>query len=296
MSLCAACASPPFAVAPPPSPTATSSNRGFTLAGIPDQEPAKLQQRYSKLAKYLEKELKMPVVYKPITEHEAAVTEFQNGDLDLVWYNGLLGVQARSQVTKAEAIAQRNVDTATRSIFIVNKKIGIGAIGTQKELSVLKGRTFTFGGETSTPGRLMPQFFLEQAGMTLKDFKGKVSVAKSQDAALEAVQAGTYDAGVLSEQVWLTRLQEGKADADKVNFIWRSPVYADSHWVLHPKTSERYGKDFKAKVVAALLKLDAKDPEQREILSLFGAKKFVPTENARYSQIEAIGRKIGKLK
>ena len=45
-----------------------------------------------------------------------------------------------------------------------------------------------------------------------------------------------------------------------------------------------------------LLKLDASNPEQAEILELFGAEKFIPTKNENYAQIEAIGREIGKIK
>jgi phosphonate transport system substrate-binding protein len=37
-------------------------------------------------------------------------------------------------------------------------------------------------------------------------------------------------------------------------------------------------------------------PEQKEILDLFEAKKFISTQNSNYAQIEAIGREIGKIK
>ncbi len=69
----------------------------------------------------------------------------------------------------------------------------------------------------------MPQYFLQQAGIKLQDFKGDVGFSKSHDATLELVQAGTYDAGVLNEQVWNSRLQEGKADPTKVDLIWITP-------------------------------------------------------------------------
>jgi len=44
------------------------------------------------------------------------------------------------------------------------------------------------------------------------------------------------------------------------------------------------------------LKLDANIAEEKEILDLFGAAMFIETENANYREIEAIGRKIGKIK
>ena len=67
-------------------------SKTFTTGAIPDQDPEKLQRLYSKLSKYLEAELKVPVVYKPVTDYTAAVTAFKVGDLDMVWFGGLTGV------------------------------------------------------------------------------------------------------------------------------------------------------------------------------------------------------------
>lgn len=267
------------------------------VGAIPDQNPERLQRLYSKLAAYLEKELKVPVTYKPVTDYTAAVTGFKVGDIDLVWFGGLTGVQARLQVPGAQAIAQRDIDANFHSVFIANKKSQIPpTIDNQRGLTALKGQTFTFGSESSTSGRLMPQFFLSQAGIKLADFKGQVGFAKSHDATIELVQSGTYAAGALNEQIWLSRLQEGKVDPDKVDLIWRSPAYYDYHWVIHPSTKNRFGADFTNKVQTAFLKLDPKKPDQKEILDLFGAEKFIKTQNSNYAQIEKTGREIGKIK
>jgi phosphonate transport system substrate-binding protein len=296
-------AQPFTACTPASTPTASSTQSAaptatqpLTTSAIPDQDPEKLQRLYTKLAKYLETELKVPVVYKPVTDYTAAVTAFKVGDLDLVWFGGLTGVQARLQVPGAEAIAQRDVDAQFHSVFIANQKSGIQPIQDIQELTALKGRTFTFGSESSTSGRLMPQYFLKQAGVKLEDFKGQVGFSKNHDATLELVTAGTYEAGALNEKVWASRLKEGKVDRSKVAVIWRSPAYFDYHWVLNPAVKERYGADFAEKVKAALLKLDPKVPEQKEILDLFTASKFVTTQNSNYATIEQIGREIGKIK
>lgn len=281
-------------------PTSQGSETGkqavLTTGAIPDQDPEKLQRLYSKLAQYLTAELKVPVTYKPVTDYTAAVTAFKVGDLDLVWFGGLTGVQARLQVPGAEAIVQRDIDANFHSVFIANQKAGLQPLKDLKDLTQLKGKTFTFGSESSTSGRLMPQHFLQQAGVQLTDFKGQVGFAKNHDATLELVQAGTYETGVLNEKVWLSRLKEGKVDQTKVAVIWRSPAYYDYHWVINPSVKQRFGADFEQKVQAALLKLDPKVPEQKEILDLFNAAKFVPTQNANYAQIEQIGRQIGKIK
>ncbi|MBD1910597.1 MULTISPECIES: putative selenate ABC transporter substrate-binding protein [unclassified Leptolyngbya] len=273
----------------------TEASQPLEVGAIPDQDPEKLQRLYGELAKYLESELGVPVEYKPVTDYAAAVTAFKVEDLDLVWFGGLTGVQARLQVPGAEAIAQRDIDADFHSVFIANKNSGIAPINDVNGLQSLKGRSFTFGSESSTSGRLMPQYFLEQANVKLEDFKGAAGFSQSHDATLKLVEAGTYDAGVMNEQVWKSRLAAGEVDVDKVQVIWRTPAYYDYHWVVNPEVEKRYGDDFIERLQAALLKLDPNVPEQKEILELFGAGKFISTQNSNYSQIEEIGRQIGKI-
>lgn len=268
----------------------------FTTGAIPDQDPEKLQRLYSKLANYLEAELGVPVEYKPVTDYTAAVSAFRVGDLDMVWFGGLTGTQARLQVPGAQAIVQRDIDAQFRTVFIANKSSGIKQIQDVKELSRLKGRYFAFGSESSTSGRLMPEYFLRQADVTLADFQGEAGFSGSHDATIKLVEAGTYEAGALNEQVWKSRVEAGEVDLAAVDVIWRTPAYYDYHWVINPDVQERYGDDFVERVQAALLKLDVNVPEQKEILDLFGAVKFIPTKNQNYDQIEAIGKEIGKIK
>jgi len=282
-----------------PNSTASSGDQAavkpLVAGAIPDQDPEKLQRLYGKLSAYLTQELGVPVEYKPVTDYTAAVTAFKVGDLDLVWFGGLTGVQARLQVPGAEAIVQRDIDADFHSVFIAHKQSGLKPFQEINGLQTLKGRTFTFGSESSTSGRLMPQYFLEQAGMKLEDFKGQVGFSKNHDATLKLVEAGTYDAGVLNEQVWQKRVDAGEVDLNKVEVLWRTPAYFDYHWVVNPQQAERYGADFVEKLKTALLKLDPNVPEQKEILDLFGAKKFIPTKNSNYQQIEQVGRQIGKI-
>lgn len=268
----------------------------LVTGAIPDQDPQKLQRQYTKLAAYLEKQLGVPVEYKPVTNYAAAVTAFKVGDLDLVWFGGLTGVQARLQVSGAAAIAQRDIDQKFHTVFIANKNSGLTQFKTINDLQQLKKHTFTFGSESSTSGRLMPQYFLQQAGIKLDNFNGEVGFSGDHDKTIKLVEAGTYDAGAVNEKVWLQRVKSKEVDLNKVQVIWRSPAYYDYHWVINPQVKQRYGNDFVQKVQSAFLKLDPKVPEHKEILALLEADKFIPTKNSNYTQIEAVGRQIGKIK
>jgi phosphonate transport system substrate-binding protein len=267
----------------------SKSKQPFTISAIPDQDPEKLQRLYGGVASFLSKELGVPVTYKPVTDYTASVTAFKVGELDMVWYGGLTGVQARLQVPGAHAIAQRDIDAQFHCVVIVNKNTDIN------DLAGLKGHTFTFGSESSTSGRLMPQFFLGEAGIKLEDFKGKNGFSGSHDKTIKLVAAGAYDAGALNEQVWKAYVKKNAPELEQVRLIWTSPPFHDYHWVLHPSVAARYGADFPDKLKAALLKLDASNPEHKAVLELFGASKFIPTDDTSYSQIEKVGRQIGMI-
>jgi len=276
--------------------TASQENvEPFVIGAIPDQDPEKLQRRFGLLADYLSETLGVPVEYKPVTDYAASVTAFRVGDLDMVWFGGLTGVQARLQVEGAQALVQRSLDEEFHSVFIAHKDSGLEPFDDIEGLDQLKERTFTFGSESSTSGRLMPQYFLSQAGVTLDDFKGEAGFSGSHDATIDLVEAGTFQAGALNENVWNARVEAGDVDLETVQVIWRTPPYHDYHWVIRPDLTERYGQDFPERVAQAFLNLDNNNPQHKEILDLFSAEKFIVTKNENYTQIEAIGREIGRI-
>ena len=174
--------------------TETPAVEEITIGAIPDQDPEKIARNYGLLADYLAEELGVTVNFQPVTEYEAAVTAFRVGDLDLVWFGGLTGVQARLQVEGAEAIAQRDIDAEFTSVFIAGTDTGIDPITDVGGLTALKGKSFTFGSESSTSGRLMPQSFMDQAGVSLEDLEGEAGFSGAHDKTIALVESGTFEA------------------------------------------------------------------------------------------------------
>ena len=267
----------------------------FVIGAIPDQDPELLQRRFGLLADYLNEELGVAVEYIPVTDYSSSVTAFRVGDLDMVWFGGLTGVQARLQVDDAQAIVQRITDDQFHAVFIANTDSGLEPIDDVAGLSQLEGRSFTFGSESSTSGRLMPQYYLGQAGVELDEFKGQAGFSGSHNTTIELVEAGSYETGVLNEQVWLSRVESGDVDLDQVQVIWRTPAFYDYHWVIRPDVVERYGEDFIEQVTQAFTQLDVNNPDHKQILDLFSAEAFIVTENGNYLQIETVGQDIGLI-
>ena len=276
---------------------AQQNTKVLRIGAIPDQKPELLNRLYPLVANELSRQLGVKVVYVPVVNYAAAVTAFRTGGLDLVWFGSLTGVQARLQKPGAQVIAQRDIDASFQSVFIANTRSGLKPITNVKGLSELKGKRFTFASESSTSGRLMPQYYLGQAGVKLSDFAGGApGFSGSHDTVIALVQSGAYQAGAVSEEVWRSSLSEGKVSRAKVVQIWKTPGYPNYHWIAQPDLDKRFGKGFTARMKTAILSWRATNPRQKEVLALFGAQRFIPANAEAYSSIEQVGRQIGKIR
>ena len=277
----------------------TDAPSGGTLriGAIPDQDPEVLQRQFGLVTEHLEAETGLDVEYVPVTDYQGAVSGFAVGDLDLVWFGGLTGVQARLEVDGAHATVQRDIDAEFTSVFIAGTDVGIEPFDDVAGLSAVAGHSLTFGSESSTSGRLMPQYFLAEAGVDVEsDITGEVGFSGSHDATVEVVTAGSYEVGALNSQVWDARVESGDVDTDAVVEIFRTPPYYDYHWVAHPSIDERFGAGTTDEITAAFLALSADDPTDAEILELFGAGAFIETSDDNYAAIEAVARDIGAIR
>lgn len=268
------------------------------VGAIPDQDPEILQRSYDRLAGLLEVRLPgVSVRYVPVTDYQGAVSGFRAGDLDLVWFGGLTGVQARLEVPGAEAILRRDMDGRFTSVFITRPDSGLAPMAEVSDLSAVAGRSLTFGSESSTSGRLMPQHFLARAGVDVaSDLDGPPGFSGSHDATIELVRAGAYDVGAVNSQVWDARLADGSVDETEVVEIFRTPPYADYHWVVQPGLDARFGSGFRSALIDAFTALEPEDPTEAEVLAFFGADAFVPTTDDDYDDIEAVAREIGAIR
>ncbi|HEY9034472.1 MAG TPA: putative selenate ABC transporter substrate-binding protein [Pseudomonadales bacterium] len=261
----------------------------FVFTAIPDEDESRLQQRFDKVASYLGSQLGVPVRYIPVKSYAAAITAFRNNQVQLAWFGGLSGVQARLLVPGSEALAQGLEDTAFKSYIIAHASTGLERADTLPD--TLRGMTFTFGSKGSTSGRLMPEFFLrERFGAAPQQVFSRVGFSGDHSRTIAQVQSGAWQLGAVNYTVWENELAAGTIDPDKLRVIWATPDYPDYQWTIRGDVDQRFGAGFRDKVKAALLAMD--DPA---LLASFPRQGFVPASNADYAPIEATARAIGLL-
>ncbi|MED5439863.1 MAG: putative selenate ABC transporter substrate-binding protein [Pseudomonadota bacterium] len=261
----------------------------FTFTAIPDADESRLNARFGKVADYLSEQLGVDVKYIPVKSYPAAITAFRNDQVQLAWFGGLSGVQARALVEGSEAIAQGYEDQFFKTYIIANTSTEIEASDELPE--DIKGKTFTFGSKGSTSGRLMPEFFIREAFNASPDeLFSRVGFSGDHSRTISQVQSGVYQVGAVNYSVWDTEVEEGKIDTDKVKVIWTTPTYPDYQWTIRGDVDARYGEGFKEKVRTALL-----DMKDEDLLASFPRKSFVPASNDDYAPIERTGKAIGLL-
>jgi len=262
----------------------------LVFTGIPDQDESRLVERFGKVAAYLEAELGVPVRYIPVKSYPAAVTAFTNGQVQLAWFGGFTGVQARKAVPGSQAIAQGAEDAAFKTYVIANAATGLKP---EKDFpKAVAGRTFTFGARASTSGRLMPEYFVRQAfpGKTPEQVFARVGFSGDHTRTIQLVQSGAFAVGAVDYSVWDLDSKAGKVDPKAVSVIWESPTFPDYQWTVRGDVEQTYGAGFTDRLRAALTGIA--DPA---ILEPFGRSKFIPVTNAAYEPLVEVGRSTGLL-
>ena len=266
---------------------ASPAQQVLRVTAIPDESPTELARKFAPLGKYLETHLGMKVEWTPVTDYAAAVETLVNKKIDLAWFGGFTYVQSSVRSAgKTIPLVQREEDTAFKSVFITASDSGI------TKLEDLKGKTLSFGSQSSTSGHLMPRNYLLAAKIDPDTDLKRVSFSGAHDATIAAVASGKVDAGALNISVWNKFVEDKKVDTGAVKVFYTTPAYYDYNWTVHADMPAA----LRDKITQAFLDLNPATPEGAEILKLQRATKFVPTKADNYVGIKAAAENAGLLK
>ncbi|MEE8349906.1 MAG: putative selenate ABC transporter substrate-binding protein [Acidobacteriota bacterium] len=261
------------------------------FTGIPDQTSTELQEKFRPFSEYLSRELGVAVQYVPARDYQASVEMFKNGDVLLAWFGGLTGVQARQAVAGARAIAQGEADPDYFAYFIAHRSTGLKF--SEEFPSSIANLRFTYGSESSTSGRLMPEYFISQnSGQASQDFFTQpVGFSGSHDKTAELVETGQYQVGVINYKVYDRRVDEGKTDPDVCRVIWKTPPFADYNWTAHPELETLFGDGFTDRLQKALIQIN--DPL---LLIALPRIRLIPARNEEFEGIREVAEELDMLR
>ena len=273
----------------------TSSPSGtLYISAIPDEKITDQKAKFDKLAEYLSGALGVDAEFVFSKDYADSVTKFKNGEVHLVWFGGLSGVQARMAVEGAEAIAQGEADPHYKSYFIANKSTGLTE--SEEFPAAIKDMTFTFGSPGSTSGRLMPQYFILQnnGGVDIDEWfteKPIFQMSGGHVATANAVADGTVQTGALNYKTYDSLVAEDPKIAENTVKIWTTPDYADYNFTIHPDVEKAFGEGFIKKVQDALVAA----PAGSDALKAINREKIIPAKSEEFDGIKDTAIEVGLI-
>ena len=259
------------------------------FSAIPDQDTTAQAERYAPAAKWLSEQLGIKVEFIASSDYGASVDKFATGDIQLAWFGGVSGVQARDEVPGSRAIVAGAKDLEFKSYFIAHESTGLTK--SDEFPGGIKNLTFTFGSSGSTSGCIMPSHFIvKNTGQGPLEYFKNPGFSGAHDKTAYQVQDGTYQAGALSFSTYERLVKEGKVDPNKARVIWETPTYADYNFTARANLEEMFGEGFIDKLQKLLV--SCKDPA---VLKAFDRNQFVEVDNATFQGIADVMKKV-KLK
>jgi len=261
----------------------STSQPQLRLAMIPSTDPGKIMRESEPLVKYLEKQTGSRVELVVPTNYAAVVEAIANDRVDIAYLGGFTFVQA-SKRAGVRPLVQRERDQNFHSVFITQPGSSIHA------LADLKGHSLAFGDVNSTSGHLMPAFYMRAAGVD-PGALGKTLYTGGHDATALAVANKKVEAGAMDELVLDRMLKSGKVAASQVEVFYTTPAFFDYVWAARKGLDQKLSDDF----AVAFLKLDASNTDNKVLLELLNATKYVRAEDASYDKLRQAARAEGLL-
>lgn len=86
-------------------------------------------------------------------------------------------------------------------------------------------------------------------------------------------------------------LVDGRLGGDELRIVWETPTYPDYVWAGHPSL----GRTPMPRIGEALLALTSQVPAHAEILSILGARRFLPAASQDFGILRQIAARSRHL-
>lgn len=264
---------------------AQRSSKTLTIVFPTRKDAPDLQEKANKVAKFLSKELGMPVRAQ-LADDIAAVEALRANRADVAFLSSRPALKAEQLANARLHLAEVRDNYSGRftynSIFVVPKNSPLQTRNTAKAtLEQLRGKRMAFTSPTSGSGFMFPVSELVKNGFVpdkdrMEGFFGQIAYGGNYSKALEAVVRGQADVGVVSEYAMYPPYisNEDRAKLRVLHKISGVPA----HGVVF---DDDIRADVREKIINALLKLNR--PENNEMLkSLYNSTELVRVDHNRH--------------
>jgi ABC-type phosphate/phosphonate transport system substrate-binding protein len=233
------------------------------------------------------RELGVPMDFALYSNYERQVESLLAGHVDVAWNTPLAHVRVgRRTEGRSLSLGMRDSDRDFTAKVLVRRDAGI------RSLAELRGKTLAVGSRDSTQARILPLYFLKEAGVdpaSLKVLAFDTDLGKHGDTGtseldvLTALHDGRAQAGTVGDLVWVNEQAAGRVDASKVEVLWTTPPFDHCMFDALPTLSPSKAEAFRR----ALFAMRWDDPRHRRFLELEGLRQWMPPREEGYASLKA---------
>jgi phosphonate transport system substrate-binding protein len=252
---------------------------------IPEQNIFSQKKRYRPLANYLSDKIGLIVELTVLSRYGNIIENFVSNDLDGAFFGSFTGALALRKLGVEVLARPEYVDgTSTyHGLLFVRKDSGIRTGDDMKE------KRFAFVDKATTAGWLLPLHYFKTQGIDdHKSWLKEAYFTGTHEGAIYDVLEKRADIGAAKNTVFFRLASQDARLSDELLILTRSPDVPENGLCVRSDLDPL----LKRKLEQTLLNMD-KDEAGKEVLSGFGASRFIPTREEDYTVVFEFAERIG---
>lgn len=263
--------------APPP--------RTIRVGLIPEQNMFEQKKRYQPVADYLSKKAGVKVELCVLSRYGNILENFVSNRLDGAFFGSFTGALALRKLP-VEALARPEYLDGTSTyhgLLFVRKDSGISSV------NEMKGKRFAFVDKATTAGYLLPLYYFRMQGIDdHRSWFRETYFAGTHETSIYDVLEKRADVGAAKNSVFARLASRDPLISAELMILAKSPDVPENGLCVR----EDLGTSLKTKFKETLLNMNH-DEEGREVLTGFGARRFIATTEEDYAVVFDFAAKIG---
>ena len=266
-------------------PKSNKQGTPFTVGLIPEHNIFKQIERYEPLISYLSKKTGLNIKTKALTRYGNIIDNFVSAGLDAAFFGSFTYTLAHAKLGVEPIARPESIDGRSTYHGLIFVRVDSGI----KNAEDMKGKVFVFVDRATTAGYLLPLAYFKENGIEdYHTFLKETYFAGAHENAIYDVLNKKADIGAAKNTVLERLVSEDSRIRTELVFLERSPDVPENGLAVR----EGIDYDVKQKLKETLLDMN-KDPEGIEVLTKFGARRFIETKNEDYISVYRFMKEAG---
>ncbi len=229
------------------------------------------------------------IEYALFSSYERQVESLLQGHIDVAHDSPLSHARVKKRTEgRSITLAAADIDRGASAKIIVRRDADIRAF------TALHGKKLAVGAKDSAPARILPLYYLSQAGVELAKVEllpFDLHVGKHGDTTeaelmvLAAVHDGRAQAGVVGTRIWSIENAASRVDPHRTEVLWTTPTFDLRVFDALPTLAASKADAFQR----VLLGMTAKNPAHKKVLEMEGIRQWaVPREEGYAAMMAAL--------